>query len=75
MEPAIAVSSVDEEWDNDELEEHDEVEANSEPVDRYASKLYYPLSIREVLDRKYKIVYSSAGAVVLLDGWHTTQEK
>ena len=57
IEPAIAVSSEDKEWDSDELEEYDKIEANSEPVDRYDSKVYYPLTIREVLDKRYKIVY------------------
>lgn len=57
MEPATAVSSEDEEWDSDELDERDEIEANSEPVDRYDSKLYYPLTIGEVLDKRYKIVH------------------
>jgi serine/threonine protein kinase len=57
MEPATAISSEDEEWDSDELEEHDEIEANSEPVDGYDSKLYYPLTIGEVLDERYKIVH------------------
>jgi serine/threonine protein kinase len=57
MEPATAVSSEDEEWDSDELEEHDEIEAYSEPVSGYDKSLYYPLTIGEVLHERYEIVH------------------
>jgi serine/threonine protein kinase len=59
MEPTIAVSSEDEDWNSDELEEHDEIEGSSEPIDRYDLGLYYPLTIKEVLghNKRYKIVH------------------
>ncbi|KAK0107083.1 hypothetical protein ONS95_003792 [Cadophora gregata] len=57
MEPAIDISSSEEEWDSDELAGFDEIEENSEPIDQYDTKLYYPLTIGDVLDERYKIVH------------------
>lgn len=70
MEPAIAVSKAGE-WDSDDDNEDDEIYDFSEPVDWYDLRIYYPLSIGEVLDKRYKIVHKlgwGGGSILRVPG-------